>query len=100
MPVGLKHRKRVFGQEASIHFVDATMRELTPNPKFSPFDNGYLRAGTPAADPPYQASSYTFACATASQSQADWLVALSQAVEDIGGAPKLAVPDNTRSRMA
>jgi len=43
------------------------------------------------------ASSYTFACATASQSQADWLDALSHAFEDIGGVPELVVPDNTRS---
>ncbi|QTQ32035.1 Putative integrase, IS408/IS1162-type [Aromatoleum bremense] len=43
------------------------------------------------------ASSYTFACATATQSQADWLGSLARALAFIGGVPELVVPDNTRS---
>jgi len=43
------------------------------------------------------ASSYTFACATATQSQADWLGSLAKALSFIGGVPELVVPDNTRS---
>lgn len=43
------------------------------------------------------ASSYTFACATATQSQADWLGATTKALAFIGGVPELIVPDNTRS---
>ena len=43
------------------------------------------------------ASSYTFACATATQSQADWLGALGKALSFIGGVPELIVPDNTRA---
>ena len=43
------------------------------------------------------ASSYTFACATATQSQADWLGATAKALAFIGGIPELIVPDNTRS---
>lgn len=43
------------------------------------------------------ASSYTFACATAPQSQADWLGALAKALGFIGGVPELIVPDNTRA---
>ncbi|NMG17381.1 IS21 family transposase, partial [Aromatoleum bremense] len=43
------------------------------------------------------ASSYTFACATATQSQADWLGSLARALAFIGGLPELVVPDNTRS---
>ncbi|MBU2729199.1 IS21 family transposase, partial [Acidithiobacillus caldus] len=43
------------------------------------------------------ASSYTFACATATQSQADWLGATAKALAFIGGVPELIVPDNTRS---
>ena len=43
------------------------------------------------------ASSYTFACATATQSQADWLESLAKALAFIGGVPELVVPDNMRS---
>lgn len=43
------------------------------------------------------ASSYTFACATATQSQADWLGSLAKALSFIGGVPELIVPDNTRA---
>lgn len=43
------------------------------------------------------ASSYTFACATATQSQADWLGATAKALAFIGGVPELIIPDNTRS---
>ena len=45
------------------------------------------------------ASNYTFACATATQSQADWLGALGRALRFIGGVPELIVPDNTRSMV-
>lgn len=43
------------------------------------------------------ASNYTFACATASQRQADWIGAHVAAFEYFGGAPVLLVPDNARA---
>ena len=46
------------------------------------------------------ASSYTFACATPGQTQADWLTALERALRFIGGVPKLIVPDNPRALVS
>ena len=46
------------------------------------------------------ASSYTFACATARQTMADWLDATAQALRFIGGVPQLIVPDNPRALIA
>ena len=43
------------------------------------------------------ASNYTFACATPRQTTADWIGAQVQALEFIGGVPKLIVPDQTRA---
>lgn len=43
------------------------------------------------------ASNYTFACASWSQNQADWLNAHVQAFEFFGGVPELVVPDNLKS---
>ena len=43
------------------------------------------------------ASNYTYACATARQTTADWIGAQVQALEFIGGVPKLIVPDQTRA---
>lgn len=43
------------------------------------------------------ASNYTFACATPRQTTADWIGAQTQALEFIGGAPKLLVPDQARA---
>ncbi len=43
------------------------------------------------------ASSYTFACATAGQTQADWLNGLERALIYIGGVTALIVPDNPRA---
>lgn len=43
------------------------------------------------------ASSYTFACATAGQTQADWLTGIGRALAFIGGVPELIVPDNPRA---
>ena len=43
------------------------------------------------------ASSYTFACATAGQTQADWLSGLERALIYIGGVTALIVPDNPRA---
>ena len=43
------------------------------------------------------ASNYTFACATAAQTQADWLGSLRRALRFIGGVPELIVPDNPRA---
>lgn len=43
------------------------------------------------------ASSYTFACATARQTTADWLNATAQALRFIGGVPQLIVPDNPKA---
>jgi transposase len=46
------------------------------------------------------ASSYTFACATAGQTQADWLMSLDRALRFIGGVPELIVPDNPRALVS
>jgi transposase len=43
------------------------------------------------------ASNYTFACATPRQTTADWIVAQVQALEFIGGVPRLIVPDQPRA---
>lgn len=43
------------------------------------------------------ASNYTFACATAAQTQADWLGGIGRALAFIGGVPELIVPDNPRA---
>jgi len=46
------------------------------------------------------ASNYTHACATARQTMDDWLGAVMQAFEFIGGVPLLLVPDQTRALIA
>ncbi len=46
------------------------------------------------------ASNYTFACATARQTMADWLEALTRALAFIDGVPSLIVPDNARALIA
>jgi transposase len=43
------------------------------------------------------ASNYTYACATAGQTQADWLKGIGQALQFIGGVTELIVPDNPRA---
>jgi transposase len=43
------------------------------------------------------ASDYTFACATATQSMADWIGAQIRALEFFGGVPAIVVPDQTRA---
>ena len=43
------------------------------------------------------ASNYTFACATPRQTTEDWIGAQVLALEFIGGAPRLIVPDQTRA---
>jgi transposase len=43
------------------------------------------------------ASNYTYACATATQTAADWIGAIIRALEFIGGVPRLIVPDQTRA---
>ena len=45
----------------------------------------------------FGASNYTYACATARQTTADWIGAQIQALEFFGGVPRLIVPDQTRS---
>ena len=45
------------------------------------------------------ASNYTFACASWSQNQADWLNAHVQVFEFFGGVPELVVPDNLKSAV-
>jgi transposase len=45
----------------------------------------------------FGASNYTYACATARQTTDDWIGAQVQALEFFGGAPRLIVPDQTRS---
>jgi transposase len=46
------------------------------------------------------ASSDTFACATAGQTQGDWLTGMGRALHCIGGVPALIVPDNPRALVA
>jgi transposase len=46
------------------------------------------------------ASGYTFACATARETMADWLGATAAALAFIGGVPQLIVPDNPRALIA
>ncbi len=46
------------------------------------------------------ASSYTFACATASQKLEDWIGAMARALAFYGVVPQLIVPDNARSLIA
>ena len=43
------------------------------------------------------ASNYTFACASVSQKEADWIDAHVKAAEFFGGWPKLTIPDNLKS---
>ena len=43
------------------------------------------------------ASNYTFACASKSQQQADWIKAHVKAFEFFGGVPELLIPDNLKS---
>lgn len=45
------------------------------------------------------ASNYTFACASWSQKQVDWLQAHVKAFEYFGGVPELIVPDNLKSAV-
>lgn len=46
------------------------------------------------------ASNYTFACASWSQKQEDWLAAHVQALEFFGGVPQIIVPDNLKSAVS
>jgi transposase len=46
------------------------------------------------------ASNYTYACATARQTMEDWLGAIADAFEFIGGTPRALVPDQTRALIA
>jgi len=46
------------------------------------------------------ASNYTFACASWSQNQADWLNAHVRAFEFFGGVPELVIPDNLKSAVS
>jgi transposase len=46
------------------------------------------------------ASNYTYACATATQTAPDWVGSLINALEFIGGVPKLIVPDQPRALIA
>ncbi len=45
------------------------------------------------------ASNYTFACATWTQKQADWLKAHVEAFSFFGGVPQVVVPDNLKSAV-
>jgi transposase len=45
----------------------------------------------------FGASNYTYACATARQTTADWIGAQVQALEFFGGLPRLIVPDQARA---
>ena len=46
------------------------------------------------------ASNYTYACATAAQTAADWVGSIIGALEFIGGVPRLIVPDQPRALIA
>jgi transposase len=46
------------------------------------------------------ASNYTYACATVSESMADWIGSLSASLTYFGGVPELVVPDNPRAMIA
>lgn len=46
------------------------------------------------------ASNHTYACATATQTSADWVGAMIDALEFIGGVPRLVVPDQPRALVA
>ena len=46
------------------------------------------------------ASSYTFACATARETMADWLDSTAQALSFYGGVPQLIIPDNPKAMIA
>ncbi len=46
------------------------------------------------------ASSYTFACATARETMADWLESTARALTFYGGVTQLIVPDNPRAMIA
>lgn len=46
------------------------------------------------------ASNFTYACATPTQTAADWVGSLIDALEFIGGVPKLVVPDQPRALIA
>jgi transposase len=46
------------------------------------------------------ASNYTYACATAGQTQGDWLKGIGQALAFIGGVTELIVPDNPRALVS
>jgi transposase len=46
------------------------------------------------------ASNYTYACATATQTAADWVNSIIDALEFIGGVPRLIVPDQPRALIA
>ncbi|WP_341303200.1 IS21 family transposase [Pseudomonas sp. TMP25] len=46
------------------------------------------------------ASNYTYACATPGETQVDWLTALSQALDYLGGVPEMIVPDNPRALIS
>ncbi len=45
------------------------------------------------------ASNYTFACASWSQNQVDWLQAHVKAFEFFGGVPEMVIPDNLKSAV-
>jgi hypothetical protein len=46
------------------------------------------------------ASNYTYACATATQTAADWVGSIIDALEFIGGVPRLIVPDQPWALIA
>ncbi len=46
------------------------------------------------------ASNYTYACATATQTAADWVGSIIEALEFIDGVPRLIVPDQPRALFA
>ncbi len=46
------------------------------------------------------ASSFTYACATATQTAPDWVGSIIKALEFIGGVPRLVVPDQPRALIA
>lgn len=56
--------------------------------------------GPTSSSPRLGASSYTYACATPSETMANWLELTARALRFYGGVPQLIVPDNPRAMIA
>lgn len=77
------------GEKVFVDYCGPTMPIVNP-------DTGELRQAQVFVAV-FGASNYTFACASWSQNQEDWLNAHVQAFEFFGGVPEVVVPDNLKS---